>query len=211
MNELFARAAALDPTVLLAAARFCSPPLGILLALVGIALTFWGTDRPLLRFTSGLAAFAVGWFGAASILSGGQLPLGPEVLPLASAIALGVLGLVWPVAAAFVIAAVLGARLVSGWIPLSDALVRGLIAGTLTGVVGAFFFRGVLAIATATVGAVFLTVGIWSVALKTGFGGFLGNWPVLPLLPAALLAIAGAALQLTRKGGAPAHGREVAS
>lgn len=211
MNELFTRAAALDPTVLLAAARFCPPAVGILLVLVGILFTFWGTQGALLKFTSGLAAFGVGWFGAAWVVSGGMIPLGPSIAPLACGLVLGILGLLWPVAAAFVIAAIVGARVLGSWIPLSDALLRGLIAGAIAGVLGAFFFRGVLSVATAFVGAILLTVGLWSVALSTALGGFLSAWPVLPLLPAALLGIAGAAWQLTRRGGSPPTTREVAS
>lgn len=191
----------LDPEILLELARQVPAWAGWGAVVLGIGCAFFGADRRLLRWTVGLLAGLAGWLGVRAILPAGTLGLSDPLLRWAAALALGSLGIAWPVAAAFTIGALVGGPLLAGWMPFDDPALRLLPGGAAVGILAALFLRVFASLATAGFGGALAAVGAAAILLGGGEARWLEGHPVAILLPFSLVFVSGAAFQLTRPPG----------
>ncbi|WP_373044559.1 hypothetical protein [Vulgatibacter sp.] len=198
MGELIRRAWELDPAVLFDAGRSLPAWLGWIVAIVGLCLAAFGAHHVLLRATASALSAAVGWVAADAVIDPANFGLSADLLGWAAALALGILGGVWPVAAGFAICGLAGGLVFSRWVPFEDPFLRAVPGAVACGVLGAVLVRAMAALASAFVGAALLATGLCSILLHGGHAEWLEPHPVVSLLPFSLVFVSGAAFQLTR-------------
>jgi hypothetical protein len=176
--------------------------LGVALACGGAVLALSGSHRWLGRAVAGLLGALAGWIVVP--WAEARLSLHVPGMPWSAVGVLAVLGVVAP-SALFLIVAGVGCGLVM-WKRWPDrlwsvAVPTGVVAGLLFG----WLHRAVVAVASAALGAALFAAGVSALVLNTTWGMKLTLYPVVPGLLAAVVFIAAAAYQLTRR---PKAGRK---
>lgn len=197
-----------DPALLVDAAQGLPLAAGIALVVVGLLFAAFGAHPKAIRATVGASA------GVAGLFLGGLLDpalffgLDPTILGWGAAAAMAILGVAWPLAAAFVCCGVAGSVLTRPYLPNSQSTLAALPGFVVGAALGAIFHRAAASLVSSFVGSVVATVGAVAIVKHTKYAAVLTDYPVAPLLPLALVFVTLAAFQLTRRKDKPSKGKK---
>jgi hypothetical protein len=191
-----------DPPGWLSLYRVLPTYVGLLFCLLGAFYLAWGSSRALRLWTVPLGA-AVGYLAGPSFIHALQIQLPPQVVIWGPTLGLAVVGLLSPPVVLFFAVGVPVGLLAAEMTGRSDAIVA-LAAGFLvSGVAAVLLWRRLAALGSAAAGAWLLVLGLLSAlhALLPFLGVLAQRTPAAMYAVAAILAVIGAAYQLSRPAG----------
>ncbi len=201
MDELLSRLKAFDLQALVVAARMLPLWAGATLSIVGLMTAFAGGHKYLSRVIfaglgAGLGLYAGPLLAPLVAPFVPQIPQGMYGFGLAGV--LGTIGGISPAALCFVVAGSAGGY--AGWrlVPTEEAFLGVAPGVVLIGGAAAVLWSLIARVLSAGAGGLAVSVGLTSVLLGTELAPWAQNYPIGLLLLGLVVAIGGAAFQLTR-------------